>query len=381
VIYLDNAATSFHKAPGVAEAVYQSFSTIGNAGRGAHRPTLNASRLLYDTREKLAQLLGAEGAAQIAFASNVTQALNTAIQGLIHPGDHVVTTVCEHNSVLRPLYRKEQEGAELTIVPATPLGTVDYEALENSIRPNTRAVVMHHGSNLTGNVADISRVSQMIHKVGGLLIVDAAQTAGAIPIDVQNMGVDVLCFTGHKSLLAPQGTGGLYVRTGLELPPLLVGGSGIHSFDHQHPSAMPEALEAGTVNGHGLAGLNKALDFLLATGVDTIHQRETQLAQALFQGIEGAPNVRFYGDKKAEPRVPIITLNIGDMDAAEVSDLLWEEYEICVRGGAHCAPLMHQHFGTVEQGAVRFSLSYFTTMEEVERASRAIWEIAAYGGE
>lgn len=377
MIYLDSAATSFFKPPQVAEAVCQSFGHIGNAGRGAHAPTLNASRLLYSTREKLAQLFHAEQPACVAFASNATQALNTAINGLIGPDDHVITTVCEHNSVLRPLFRKEQEGTQLSIVPADKEGKIHPSQLKACIRKNTRAVVMHHASNVTGNVTDLAKIAAIAHDTGALLIVDAAQTAGSIPIDVQTMGIDVLCFTGHKGLMGPQGTGGICVRKGLHIPPFLVGGSGVHSFDREHPSDMPTALEAGTANGHGIAGLEAALDFLLETGVETMHQRETGLMHRFVQGIRDIDTITLYGDMDAAVRAPIVTLNIGNADAAEVSDILWEDYEICVRAGAHCAPLMHRHFGTEQQGSVRFSFSYWNTEEEIDRAVQAVREIAA----
>ena len=377
MIYLDSAATSFHKPPQVEEAVCRAFHSIGNAGRGAHDPTLNASRIVYRTREKLAELFHAEQPSCIAFASNATQALNTAIHGLIRSGDHVITTVCEHNSVLRPLFRREQDGVQLSIVPADENGTVYPGKIKEQIRENTRAIVIQHASNVTGNVNDLKQISEIAHDAGALLIVDAAQTAGSIPIDVQAMGIDVLCFTGYKGLLGPQGTGGICVREGLSVPPLVVGGSGVHSFSREHPSDMPTALEAGTLNGHGIAGLEAALDFILETGVETIHQKETELMNRFLCGIRGISPLIVYGDPDAAVRAPIVTLNIGSMDAAIVSDILWEEYQICVRAGAHCAPLMHRHFGTERQGAVRFSFSYWNTEQEIDCAVQAVREIAA----
>lgn len=379
MIYLDSSATSFLKPPQVEEAVCQAFHTIGNAGRGAHAATLGASRMIYDTREKVARLFHIGDPSRIAFTCNATESLNTAINGLVEPGDHVITTVCEHNSVLRPLYRKEQEGAELTILPADSLGRISYGDLEDAFRGNTKAVVVTHASNLTGNVTDMEKVSALARKHGAILVADASQTAGSIPIDVQEMGMDVLCFTGHKGLLGPQGTGGIYVREGIEVAPLKVGGSGVHSFDRQHPAQMPTALEAGTANGHGLAGLNAALDFLMETGIGAVRRKEDRLARRFAAGAAKVPGVVIYGDQAAELRAPIVSLNIGEMDSAVVSDILWEEYEICVRAGAHCAPLMHQALGTVEQGAVRFSFSYFNTEEEVDVAVGAVREIAEDG--
>ncbi len=376
MIYLDSSATSFLKPPQVAEAVFRSFNTIGNAGRGVHAPTLNASRLIYDTREKLAALFGTPDPSRIAFTCNATEALNIAIHGAIHPGEHVITTACEHNSVLRPLYLKEKEGTELTIIPADKKGRIRYDLLESSVKSNTSAIVLTHASNLSGNVTDLAFVSNFAKKHGLLLIVDASQTAGSLPINVVKMGIDILCFTGHKGLFGPQGTGGLYVREGLTLSPLKSGGSGIHSFDRQHPTDMPTALEAGTLNGHGIAGLNAGLDYILSTGVKNIHAKEISLTRRFVNGISDISDLKLYGDIDAPLRTPIISLNIGSMSSASVSDILWEDYEICVRAGAHCAPLMHKTFGTEKQGAVRFSFSCFNTEAEIDTAIRAMHEIA-----
>lgn len=376
MIYLDSSATSFLKPPQVAEAVFRSFNTIGNAGRGAHAPTLNASRLIYDTREKLAALFGTPDPSRIAFTCNATEALNITIHGAIHPGEHVITTACEHNSVLRPLYLKEKEGTELTIIPADKKGRIRYDLLESSVKSNTSAIVLTHASNLSGNVTDLAFVSNFAKKHGLLLIVDASQTAGSLPINVVKMGIDILCFTGHKGLFGSQGTGGLYVREGLTLSPLKSGGSGVHSFDRQHPTDMPTALEAGTLNGHGIAGLNAGLDYILSTGVKNIHAKEISLARRFVNGISDISDLKLYGDIDAPLRTPIISLNIGNMSSASVSDILWEDYEICVRAGAHCAPLMHKTFGTEKQGAVRFSFSCFNTEAEIDTAIRAMHEIA-----
>ena len=375
MIYLDASATSFLKPPQVEKAVCRSFHTIGNSGRGAHAPTLNASRLIYDTREKLARLFGIADPARIAFTCNATEALNTAIRGAVQPGDHVITTACEHNSVLRPLYLCEKKGAELTILDADQKGCIDYDNLEKSLRKNTKAVVITHASNLTGNVTDIARVSAFTREHGLTLIVDASQTAGAIPIDVDKMSIDILCFTGHKGLMGPQGTGGIYVREGISLPPLKSGGSGVHSFDKSHPSDMPTALEAGTLNGHGIAGLNASLDFIREIGIPAIHQREDMLARRFIKGLSSIPQVTLYGDLDADLRAPIVSLNIGNMNSAQVSDILWEDYEICVRSGAHCAPLMHEALGTEETGLTRFSFGYFNTRRDVNDAVWALMDL------
>ena len=237
------------------------------------------------------------------------------------------------------------------------------------------AVFLSHAGNLTGNVNDIARISSLVHRQGGLFVVDAAQSAGEIPIDVREMGIDVLCFTGHKAMMGPQGTGGIYVRPGLDIVPFKVGGSGVHSYDRHQPPLMPTLLEAGTLNGHGLAGLCAAAAFLLDTGVENIHEKVSSLAGGFARQVRDIPGIRLYGDYDAPLRAPLVTLNIGDMDSSLVSDILWDRYEICTRAGAHCAPLMHKALGTQDQGAVRFSFSWFNTDEEAAAAAAAVREI------
>ncbi len=376
MIYFDNAATTLQKPPAVAEAMLQALQSLGNAGRGAHEPTLKAARVIYDTRVKLARLFGSDDPSRIAFTSNATEALNCVLQRLFMPGDHVFTTVCEHNSVLRPLYLAETDGVDVTHMQADALGRIDYAELEQNLRSQTKAVVITQASNLTGNLTNLKLVSDFTHKHGLLLVVDASQTVGSIPVDVVELDIDILCFTGHKGLMGPQGTGGIYVRPGLTVRPFKVGGSGVHSFLTTHPSEMPTVLEAGTLNGHGIAGLNAALDFLLATGIEKIHAHEDKLMRRFVQGVQNLPAVKLYGDYQADERTAIVALNIGTLDSAAVSDILWEDYQICVRAGAHCAPLLHRHFGTEKQGAVRFSFGYFNTEAEVDIAVEAVKELA-----
>ena len=325
MIYLDNAATTLYKPPEVGQAMLDALQTAGNPGRGAHAPTLHASRIVYETREALAQLFHAEGPACIAFASNATQALNTAINGLFGPGDHVITTVCEHNSVLRPLYRLQRQGGEVSFVDVDANGVLCYAQFEQLLRPNTRGVVVTGASNVTGNRTDLAFVSAFAKKHGLLFLVDAAQTAGAMPVDVQALGIDVLCFTGHKALLGPQGTGGLYVRPGLQVAPLVVGGSGIHSFDETHPSQMPTALEAGTLNVPGLAGLGAGVEWILSQSVEVLHEKEMALTRLFYEKIVHAPDVKIYGSFDETDRAPIVSLNFGDEDAARAADILWED--------------------------------------------------------
>ncbi len=376
MIYLDSAATSYHKPDGVARAVAEAISHMGNPGRGAHEASLDASRVVYGTREKMAELFGAEEASQIVFTANSTESLNIAIQGLLDPGDHVITTVMEHNSVLRPLYLCQQRGVSLTILPFSAAGMVTPEAIKAVIRSNTRMIVCTHGSNLTGDLNDLEAIGRVCKKHHLLFVVDASQTAGVFPIQMDSMNIDVLCFTGHKSLMGPQGTGGMCVRKGVRIRPLLVGGSGIDSYSKIHPQVMPTALEAGTLNAHGIAGLSAALDFIKKVTPDVIRQREEELTRRLVSQIKSIPGVKLYGNYEQFPRAPILSLNILDYDSGEIADVLAQDYGIMTRAGAHCAPLMHEALGTKSQGAVRFSFSYFNTEEEIDQAANAIRELA-----
>ncbi|SHK35588.1 aminotransferase class V-fold PLP-dependent enzyme [Hespellia stercorisuis] len=376
MIYLDNAATTMKKPQEVVDAVVHAMGSLGNAGRGVHSASLESSRTVFDTRERLAAFFHADSPKQIVFTSNSTEALNTAVKGVLNPGDHVITTMLEHNSVLRPLYELERAGVELSFVQSSRQGTVDYEDFEKEIRENTKAIVCTHGSNLTGNLVDIKRVGEIAKKHDLIFIVDASQTAGVFPIDVKDMHVDILCFTGHKGLLGPQGTGGMCVREGLVVRPLKTGGSGVQTYSKTHPVEMPTALEAGTLNGHGLAGLDAAVQYLEKKGIDEIRREEQHLMWRFYDGVKDLPGVKIYGDfDRSQERCAIVTLNIGDYDSSEVSDELSMTYEISTRPGAHCAPLMHEALGTVEQGAVRFSFSHFNTEAEIDEAVRALREL------
>ena len=381
MIYLDNGATTLQKPECVREALLEAMASMGNSGRGVHDASLYAGRIIYRARESLAELLGAAAPEQVVFTANATESLNLVLGGLFGPGDHVITTVCEHNSVLRPLYRLQ--GVELSVLPVKAeageerqAGILAYDELESLLRPNTKALIITHASNLTGNITDLEQAAAFAKKHSLLLIVDAAQTAGAVPMDMERMGIDVLCFTGHKGLYGPQGTGGVCVRPGLSIRPLKVGGSGIHSFDREHPSEMPAALEAGTLNGHGIAGLGAAARWLLEIGVEQIRAREQALLRRFVDGVKEVEGVTLYGNPDLDWRTGIQSLNIRDYDSARVADWLYEDYGIAVRGGAHCAPLMHEALGTREQGAVRFSFSYFNTEAEADEAAAAVRELA-----
>lgn len=376
MIYLDNAATTMHKPKEVIDAVVEAMTSLGNAGRGANEASLSAARIIYDAREKLCRFFNGEDPRQIVFTSNSTESLNIAIKGLLEPGDHVITTMLEHNSVLRPLYEMEKKGVALTIIKVDKRGRFSLEEMEAAVRPETKMIVCTNGSNLTGNYVDIGKVGEMAHRHDVLFVVDASQTAGVFPIDVRNMQVDVLCFTGHKGLLGPQGTGGMYVREGLAIRPLKSGGSGVQTYSKTHPREMPTALEAGTLNGHGIAGLRAGVEYIENTGLDTIRAREQELMWRFYEGVKEIPGVTVYGDFDSRERCAIVSLNIGDYDSSEVSDALLTEYGISTRPGGHCAPLMHEALGTVEQGAVRFSFAHFNTEEEVDIAINAVRELA-----
>lgn len=376
LIYLDNAATTLHKPPQVAEAVKTAILTVGNAARGAHGASMQASRTVFETRQKLALLLGCPRADHVVFSANSTMALNMAIQGILSPEDHAISTDLEHNSVLRPLYALQERGMGLDLVRADRQGRIRCEDFVPLFHPNTRAVVCTQASNLTGNMPDIARIADIAHAHGALLVVDASQTAGTIPIDMMALGADVLCFTGHKGLMGPQGTGGLCIRPGVDIRPLLTGGSGVHSFDRHQPSAYPTRLEAGTLNSHGIAGLDAAVDYLLQVGVEAIHQKEQLLMRRFYEGVRQLDGVTVYGDFSAPQRAAIVALNIRDYDSTEIADALYADYGIATRSGAHCAPRMHEALGTISQGAVRFSFSVFNTAEEIDAAIAAVKELA-----
>lgn len=376
MIYLDNAATTLHKPQQVIDAVVHAMQSMGNCARGTHEEALDAARTVYDARVRLASLFGCPRVDHVAFTANSTEALNMAINGLIDPGDHVISTDLEHNSVLRPLYRLEAEhGAELSFVPADKLGNVDYADFERLMKPNTRAVVCTNASNLTGTVLDIERIAKTAHSHGALVIVDASQTAGCWPIDMKKMGIDVLCFTGHKGLMGPQGTGGICVKEGIEIRPFKVGGSGVQSYSRTHPAEYPTRLEAGTLNGHGIAGLGAAAKFISETGVENIHAKERSLMLRFYEGVKNIEGVTVYGDFTKD-KTAIVALNIRDYESGEVSYELSQDYGIATRPGAHCAPRMHKALGTAEVGAVRFSFSFYNTEEEIDEAVRAVAELA-----
>ncbi len=378
MIYLDNAATTMYKPQAVIDAVTQAMCSLGNAGRGATSGALDAARTIHACRAKLARLLGCPRADHVCFTPNSTAALNTVINGVVRPGDRVVTTVLEHNSVLRPLNRLATErGVTVEHAGCDASGVLDYDELERLVTPGTRAVVVTHASNVTGNAVDVSHVAAIAHAAGALVIVDASQSGGTAKIDMDAMELDVVCFTGHKGLMGPQGTGGLAVAEGVDVAPWAMGGTGVHSFNALQPLEWPTRLEAGTLNGHGIAGLSAGLDFIEAQGgVEAIAAHERSLAERFLAGVREIPGIALYGAFDQPMRSAIVSLNVGDIDSAEISDALMQGWGIATRPGAHCAPLMHRALGTERQGVVRFSFGYFNTTEEVETAIDALCDLA-----
>ncbi len=376
MIYFDNAATTLQKPDCVVRAVSEALCSLGNSARAAHGGALAASRTVFAAREAIAALLGCPRADHVVFTQNATEALNIALLGLFSPGDHVISTDLEHNSVLRPLYALQRCGVAVDFVSADKKGNVDYADFEALLRPETRAVVCTHASNLTGNALDLHRLGELTRAKDILLVVDASQTAGALPIHMTELGVDVLCFTGHKSLLGPQGTGGLCIRPGVEIRPLKTGGTGVQSHLPYQPEQYPTRLEAGTLNAHGIAGLLASVQWIREQGVEQIHAREIALARRFYAAVSAIDGLTVYGDWTNDARAPIVTLNLRDTPSSELADALFEDYGVATRSGAHCAPRMHRALGTTEQGAVRFSFGYFNNGDEVDAAVAALRELS-----
>jgi len=367
MIYLDNAATTLKKPDCVKEAVWHAMDSFGNASRGAHKPALDALRVMMEARIALASLFGvSDDPMRLVFTPNATVALNIAITG-IH--GHIVTTAVEHNSVLRPIYRREN----YTIVPCDSKGRLSIDAISSAIRPDTGAVVLTHASNVTGNVFDIQSIGELCATRGVDFIVDAAQSAGLLPIDMKH--ISALCFTGHKSLFGPQGTGGLCLGADYMPEPLYVGGSGHHSFDHKHPRQLPDAFEAGTQNAHGIAGLLAGVQYIQSAGLSTIHNNADGLARLFAHSLSDIPEITLYGDLDAPLRTPVVSLNIKGYDSGQAAYLLFEKYGIAVRAGAHCAPLMHDALSI--SGSVRFSFSHFNTLKETQCAIDSVRTLAS----
>ncbi len=377
-IYMDNAATSLWKPPGVPAAMAGAVGTLANPGRGSYGSAMQAARAVMEARLELARLVGADSPGCVAFTSGVTESLNLLVGGLVGPEDGVITTVLEHNSVLRPLY---QSGCALSFLGCDNEGRLQLDTLPALLEKNTRFVVCTTGSNLVGSITDVAHIGAFCRANGLVLILDTAQTLGSLPLAAS--AADYLCFTGHKGLLGPQGTGGVVCSSAIRPPPknnrtvFKTGGTGSDSFAPHQPMRMPDMLEAGTPNVPGLCGLREGVRWVNETGVDIICRQEQALTAQFLEGLAGLPNVRLYGIAQATGRLPVVALNVAGMDSEEVSLRLWEEYGIAVRPGSHCAPLAHRRFGTEKTGMVRFSFGYHNTAAEIDAALAALREISA----
>ena len=379
IIYFDNAATSWPKPETTVRAVESCLrETGGSPGRSGHSMSINTSRVIFNAREALAGLLGLDDPLRIVLTKNATEALNIAIFGLLKPDDHVITSSMEHNSVMRPLRATEASGVDLTILPCSATGELDPGVIVPAIKKNTKAIFLTHASNVTGTIMSVAEIGRIAREHGLVFCVDAAQTAGALPIDIRAMNIDLMAFTGHKSLFGPQGTGGLYIRKGLEqvISPLMRGGTGSRSEYEEQPDFMPDKFESGTPNTAGYAGLSAGIDFILSQGLDTINAHEKRLTELFLQGIGAVDDVTIYGLKDASRRISVVSFNIRDIDPAKAALELDDRFGIMSRPGLHCAPSAHKTIGTFPAGTVRFSFSYFNTVKEINRAVDAVRSLA-----
>ena len=377
MIYLDNAATTFPKPEAVYNAMMDCMKNYcANPGRAGHKLAMKAAREIYDTRENIAKLFNIDNPMNIVFTNNTTDSLNLEIKGVVNKGDHIITTSMEHNSVIRPIKALEKVGVENTIVQCDDQGFLNIDDLEKAIKPNTKLIVTTHASNVCGTLIDIKSISEIANKHNILYLIDASQTVGVYDIDLKDIKADMLAAPGHKGLLGPQGTGILYIREGLNIDILKEGGTGSRSEDLFQPDLLPDKYESGTHNTPGIVGLNEGVKFIFKEGIDKIKEHEEELCKYMLERLEEVPNIKIYGPKDANKRASVISINIGNMDSGEITFLLDSEYDIATRSGIHCAPLAHKTLGTLEQGAVRFSIGYFNTKEEIDKAVAALKEIA-----
>ena len=377
MIYLDNAATTYPKPECVYEAIMDCMKNYcANPGRAGHKLAMKAAREIYDARENIAKLFNVDNPMNIVFTNNATDSLNLAIKGLVKSGDHIITTSMEHNSVIRPIKALEKNNVENTVVQCDKDGFLNIEDLKSAIKPNTKLIVTTHASNVCGTLIDIKSVGEVAKENNILYLVDASQTAGVYDIDTKKINVDMIAAPGHKCLLGPQGTGILYIREGLELNILKEGGTGSKSEDLFQPNLLPDKYESGTHNTPGIVGLNQGVKFILEEGIENIRKHEEDLCEYMLNRLEEVPNIVIYGPKDSKKRAAVISINIGNMDSGEITFLLDSEYDIATRSGIHCAPLAHKTLGTLEQGAVRFSLGYFNTKQDIDTAIEALKQIA-----
>jgi len=377
-IYLDNAATTFPKPESVYRAVEHAIREIGvGPGRSGHRRGVAASRLVFDARELLASFFGVKDSARIVFTHSATEAINLALSGVLHSGDHVVTTTMEHNSLARPLHQLEQRGVKVTWVKGDRTGYVSSRRIAAAIGPSTRMVALSHCSNVTGTIQPIAEIGELTRKSGALLLVDAAQSAGMLPIDVGGLNIDLLAVTGHKGLMGPQGTGLLFIAEGAEPAPLLVGGTGVLSSSLEQPVALPERFESGTLNTPGIAGLKAGVEFVQSTGLAAIREHKEALVLQLLEGLAAIPGITLYGPGAKVARGAVVSFNVDGMDPSHIGYRLDQEYDIAVRVGLHCAPLAHRTIGSYPVGTVRVSPGFFTSGQDITAFLAAIRAIAA----
>ena len=372
MIYLDNAATSYKKPdPVYYETVEAMIKSSANAGRSGHDLSLTAGEILYNTRKKLAELLNVENPERIAFCQNTTEALNKGIKGVMWRGGHIITTSMEHNSVIRPIKALEKCGVTYSILKGDENGEINLDKLEKMIRRDTKLIVMTHSSNVCGNIYDIEKAAQIAHRNKVLFMVDGAQSLGAVPLNAQN--VDLLAFPGHKGLMAPQGTGGLYVKEGVSIKPIMEGGTGSVSESLMQPDFFPDILECGTMNVPAIAGLGAAAEFIISTGAENIGSHEKYLREQFEERIRNMENIVVYGGAN---RGGICAFNILGFDSVEAAQILNDQYGICVRSGLHCAYLAHKTLKTEKTGCIRASFGFFNTLNDVEIAADAVYKMA-----
>lgn len=380
-IYFDNGATTFPKPEIVYREIEKTMRSSSNPGRSSHKMALESGRIIYRTRELLAQLFSINDPMNIVFTQNCTDSLNLGIKGVLKKGDHVVTTSMEHNSVIRPLKTLEERGIiELTIVEGDNRGMVSSLDIEKAIKPNTKMIITTHSSNVVGTLLPISEIGQIAREHNLIYMVDAAQSAGIYDIDVNKSNIDLLAFPGHKGLLGPQGIGGLYIKRGIELETQREGGTGSQSEILSQPLIMPDRYESGTLNTIGIAGLGAGVKFILEEGIDNIRKQGEKLTQYLIEGLSKIDKVIIYGPKDGERQAPVVSINIGEADPSEISFILDNNYDIACRSGLHCAPLAHKTIGTFNRGTIRFSMGYFNIIEEGDRVIQAIEEISKWVG-
>jgi cysteine desulfurase family protein len=378
--YLDNAATSWPKPPAVLAAMCEMIEHAGgNPGRSGHRLAMRAGETVYACRENLAKLFGVSDPLRICFTSNTTESLNLAIRGSLEPGDHVVFSAMEHNSVWRPLRELERRGVHISMAPAGANGIVRCDNIVSHLRPDTKLIVLIHASNVNGALNPVEEVGRIARERNVRFLVDAAQTAGVVPIDVEAMRIDLLAFPGHKGLLGPQGTGGLYVRDSIRLEPLNHGGTGSESESSTQPEFAPDRYESGTLNTPGIAGLNEGVKYLLQRGVAEIQRQEQTLTERLVRGLAEIPRIHVYGTANPCERTGVISFNLEGRDPVLVADELDRTFDIACRAGLHCAYLAHRTQGTGQTGTCRFSLGALSTGRDVDVALGAVRALAQEG--